>query len=159
MPVAAKSVVENTRSRRQKVARKIRNGSKTSRNKVITKDSSFKSPSWLRSLLLIQKSSGAISLATIAMVFTIYAAIVYTQQMWSKEYRKLKNLQRQERLFTETNETLKNNLADLAEKSSTGVVPLNPQKTVFLTPTPIKSTAEIKEKIEIEPIENIASGY
>ncbi|MGF1487896.1 MAG: hypothetical protein ACFBSE_12475 [Prochloraceae cyanobacterium] len=159
MPVAAKSVVENTRSRRQKVARKIRNGSKTSRNKIITKDSSFKSPSWLRSLLLIQKSSGAISLATIAMVFTIYAAIVYTQQMWSKEYRKLKNLQRQERLLTETNETLKNNLADLAEKSSTGVVPLNPQKTVFLTPTPIKSTTEIKEKIEIEPIENIASGY
>ncbi len=159
MPVAAKSVVENTRSRRQKVARKIRNGSKTSRNKIITKDSSFKSPSWLRSLLLIQKSSGAISLATIAMVFTIYAAIVYTQQMWSKEYRKLKNLQRQERLLTETNETLKNNLADLAEKSSTGVVPLNPQKTVFLTPTPIQSTTEIKEKIEIEPIENIASGY
>ena len=159
MPVAARYLVEKTPSRKQKIARKSRNCSKTNTNKVIQRDSSFKSPLWLRSLLIIQQSSGAIAFVTIAIMFSLYASIVYTQQMWSKEYRKLKSLQRQERILIQTNETLKNDLADLAKKSSTGLVSLDPQKSVFLTPTPIKSTRKTKQKIEIQPLKNIPLGY
>lgn len=162
MSVAARYLVEKTPSRNQKVTQKSRNYPKKNINKVIQRDSSFKSPFWLQSLLIIQQSSGAIAFVTIVIMFTLYASIVYTQQMWSKEYRKLKSLQRQERILVQTNETIKNDLADLAKKSSTGLVPLDSQKSVFLTPTPIKSTQRSqkrRQEKEIQPLKNIPLGY
>ena len=159
MSVAARSVVEKTSPRSPKLNRKSQKSFKNTANKVIKRDSSFKSPLWLRSLLVIQRSSGAIAFGTIAIIFIIYSSIVYTQQKWGKEYKKLKTLQRQERILIQTNESLKNDLANLAEKSQTDLVPIDPQRSIFLNPTSIELTQQRTEKIEIQSLRNIPSGY
>ncbi|HEY9708499.1 MAG TPA: hypothetical protein V6D48_09880, partial [Oculatellaceae cyanobacterium] len=54
---------------------------------------------------------------------TIYSWTVYTQQQWTRDYRKLGNLQRQERQLTTANEVMNNQIAQQAEKPATGLVP------------------------------------
>ena len=159
MSFAARSPVEKPLVPNQKIKGKILKKKPTKANKVIQKDSSFKLPFWLKLLLAIQKSSGAISFGIITTSFIVYGAIVCTQQLWGKEYRKLKTLQRQERNLTEINETLKNDLANLAEKPETGLVPLDSKKSIFLNPTPVKLNSEIKEKIDNRPLQNKPRGY
>lgn len=154
MSVAARSVIPEPDP--QKLPKVKRSSQKNSRTKVIKSSvpakhkaakSAWLSPLWLRSLLAIQKSSGAIAIVATLAVFSLYGKIVYTQQVWGKEYQKLKILQRQERNLTAANETLKNNLAEIAAQSETGLVKLDPQKLIFLTPV----TRERQQKTIIKP--------
>ena len=51
---------------------------------------------------------------------------------WSKSYGELEALLRDERELIATNEAIKNQLADLAEKPVSGLVPITPRTTIFL---------------------------
>ncbi|MBD2741151.1 hypothetical protein [Coleofasciculus sp. FACHB-1120] len=93
-------------------------------------------PAWLRSLMTLQRTSNLLCFFLIASTLGAYAWTVYTQQMWSQEYRKLETLQRHERQMTAANEALKNQLAQEAELPGTGLVAPNPANTIFLPPAP-----------------------
>ncbi|MGK7916487.1 MAG: hypothetical protein AB4038_13250 [Prochloraceae cyanobacterium] len=125
--------------------------------------SALNTPIWLRVLLLFQQSSSAIAFGLIITVFSVYALTVYTQRLWDKEYKKLKTLQRHERLLTETNETLKNELARQAEKLETGLVLTNPSKSIFLRSTqaiPISlKQARNLDPNEIISVKMVPLGY
>jgi len=93
-------------------------------------------PAWLSPLLFLQRSSDIVTFVLVASTLTLYAWTVYTQQQWAQEYGKLESLQREERQLTTTNEVLKNQLAQQAEKPSTGLVTPTPAKKIFLQPAP-----------------------
>ncbi len=123
-----KHLSKNSPDRRQRSI----SGKSTKKVEKLPVRSPFNLPIWLRSLLLLQQSSLGVFFFLIAAIFSVYGFTVGTQQLWNKEYKKLKTLQRHERMLTETNETLKNNLAKQAEKSGNGLVPVNPNKSIFL---------------------------
>lgn len=100
------------------------------------RDFQAQTPAWLRSLVRLQRTSNLVCFFLIASTLGVYAWTVYTQQMWSQEYRKLENLQRNERQMTAANEALKNQLAQEAERPGTGLVAPNPANTIFLPPAP-----------------------
>ena len=91
-------------------------------------------PLWLRFLLLFQQGSSVFTFLTIGTALALYGWTVYTPQVWNKEYKKLANLQRQERYLTTINETLKNNLAQQAERPETGFVNPKPDQVIFISP-------------------------
>lgn len=93
-------------------------------------------PLWLRSLMGAQRSLSIITWGLATAVLSVYGQTVYSQQMWSQEYRKLEALQRDERQLTAASELLKNQIAQQAESSRTGLVPANPANTLFLQPAP-----------------------
>ena len=91
-------------------------------------------PLWLRLLIQAQRGSLIIAFVLITATLFVYSSTVYTQQLWSKEYRKLKTLTRNEREMIATNESLKNQLALQAGQPGSGLVPQTPDSTIFLQP-------------------------
>lgn len=92
-------------------------------------------PGWLKALLFLQHSSATITFFLIAATLGVYAWTVYAPRQWSHEYRKLETLHRHERHLTATNETLKNQLAQQAERPETGLANPQPQNAIFLAPS------------------------
>ncbi len=93
-------------------------------------------PGWLRSLILLQRCSDLMAFLLFAAILSVYSWTVYTQQQWTQEYRKLETLQRNERHLTTANESLKNELAQQAERPATGLVTPNTANTILLPPAP-----------------------
>lgn len=111
--------------------------SRTSRQKVERLNTSReRTPSWLRSLMILQRGSDVITLILGIVTLTIYSWTVYTQQQWTQEYRKLGTLQRNERDLTTTNEIIKDQLAQQAERPATGLVTPTTANTLLLSPAP-----------------------
>lgn len=113
-----------------------RSSSRTRSKSSQQREFQAQTPAWLRSLVTLQRTSNLVCFFLIASTLGVYAWTVYTQQMWSQEYRKLETLQRHERQMTATNEALKNQLAQEAERPGTGLVAPNPANTIFLPPAP-----------------------
>ena len=99
---------------------------------------SRRTPLWLKSLVGAQRSSSVVVFLLIAAVMVVYGQTVYTQQMWSREYRKLETLQRHERQLTTTNESLKDQIVQQSEKSTTGLVPITSHNSIFVKPAPLR---------------------
>lgn len=117
-------------------------------------------PLWLRLLIQAQRGSLVIAFILVTATLIVYGSTVYTQQLWSKEYRKLKTLQRNEREMIATNEGLKNQLALQADRPGSGLVPQTPDNTIFLQPAPQRPTLSISpsvSKAEVAP--NTPLGY
>lgn len=91
-------------------------------------------PLWLRLLIQAQRGSLIVAFVLVTATLFVYSSTVYTQQLWSKEYRKLKTLTRNEREMIATNESLKNQLALQGEQPGSGLVPQTPDSTIFLQP-------------------------
>ncbi len=109
--------------------------------------SSRATPPWWLRLCYCQRCSSVVTLLLVAATLTVYAWTAYSQQVWSQAYRKLINLQRDERQLTTTNEVLKNKMAQQAEDKATALEPLNPATTIFLPsppqhPAPAASTSK-----------------
>jgi hypothetical protein len=102
--------------------------------KTVPMPSSESVPWWLRSLCTLERRCSSVTILLMVTTLTVYGWTVYSQQMWSKAYRKLGTLQRDERQLTTTNEVLKNKMALQGEEQGTGLVPPNPTTTIFLTP-------------------------
>jgi hypothetical protein len=150
MSVAPQSLISARRSKSRRPTHALqpipkKATPKTVRSNTTTKKSSQKVerlpskrnlPLWLRSLLFLQRSSSFASCCLIGITLALYAWTVYGQQLWSQEYRKLEALQRNERHLTATNEAIKNQLAQQAERPDAGLVPPNPSNMLFLHPAP-----------------------
>ena len=92
-------------------------------------------PLGLRLLLLVQRSSTAIAAVLVLATLVVYGSTVYTQQLWSKEYRKLKTSQRHERQFVTASEALKARASQQAERPGSGLVPQTPASLLFVQPS------------------------
>jgi len=121
--------------------------------------SRLQAPVWLKSLLFVQRSSDVITFLLIAATLTLYSWTVYTQQQWTKEYDKLQTLQRDERQLTTTNEGIKNQLAQQAEKPEAGMVTPNPRNTIYLQPAPQRQVRTPTKTAEPEPGAKAPLGY
>jgi hypothetical protein len=93
-------------------------------------------PLWLQLLMRLSQASSVFTFCVVAAALGIYSWTVYTQQLWSQEYRRLENLQRHERQLTANHETLKNYLAQEAENPEVGFVAPTPSNMIFLSPAP-----------------------
>jgi hypothetical protein len=91
---------------------------------------------WLRYLLVIQRGTSVLCFLLVVALLSVYTWTVYTQQLWTREYRKLESLQRQERQMTAANEVLKNSLADSAERPESGLLPTSVGNSIFVNPAP-----------------------
>jgi hypothetical protein len=117
-------------------------------------------PVWFSSLRIVQRSSDLMAFLLVATTLSIYSWTVYTQQQWSKEYRKLEDLQHQERQLTTTNAVMKNQLAQQAEQGGSGLRPPTPSDSVVLPsalPRPVPTT--LPQIADPEPTKTSPLGY
>jgi hypothetical protein len=96
-------------------------------------------PTELRSLLALQKLTSAIAGCLVVSALGVYAWSVYIPRYWSQEYEQLETLQRHERHLTAMSETIKNQLAQQAERPETGLANLHPSQVIFLSPSSASS--------------------
>jgi hypothetical protein len=99
---------------------------------------------WLRSLLFVQRGTSVLFFLLVAGLLGVYTATVYTQQLWTREYRKLESLQRQERQMTAANEVLKNSLAESAQRPESGLLPTSVGNSIFINPAPQRRFKPVK---------------
>lgn len=92
-------------------------------------------PLALQFMLLVQKSSTLLTFGLVTITLGVYGWTVYAPTLWSKEFSKLKTLQRDERQLISTNETLKHKMAKQAEQPGSGLTQPNPSQSLFLSPT------------------------
>lgn len=92
-------------------------------------------PGWLRSLLLVQRTSDLVAFLLCFTTLMLYSWTVYTQQQWTKAFRQLETLQRNERHLTTANAVMKDHLAQEAENPGTGLVNPSRNNTILLPPT------------------------
>ncbi|MBD6619168.1 hypothetical protein FNW02_25915 [Komarekiella sp. 'clone 1'] len=98
--------------------------------------SSKSAPLWLLRLYTLHRYSSVVAFLFVAATLVVYGWTVYSQELWSQTYRRVQNLQRHERLLTTTNATLKNKMAEEAERPTAGLVSPTPEGTIFLSPAP-----------------------
>ncbi|BAQ62794.1 cell division protein FtsL [Geminocystis sp. NIES-3708] len=129
-------------------------------NNTISQVSHKNRPLWLKSLILFGHGSSLVCYGSVGIAFIIYGMTVYAPKLWTQKYQELQSLQKQERQFSFTDEIIKNQLAESAKKSGSGLVNPDPtQPPIFLpdsTPKPIElepSNSPIPKQIEkISPI-------
>lgn len=117
-------------------------------------------PVWLKLLLVAQRGSVVLAFVLVVAALTVYSSTVYMQQLWSKNYRNLKNYQRSERQIIAANESLKNQLAQQALRPGSGLVPQTAANTIFLQPAP-QRPAQAREATPPQPesIPDAPVGY
>ena len=96
-------------------------------------------PNWLRLLVQAQRGSLIVTFALVITTLVVYGGTVYMQQLWSKEYRKLKTMQRSERQMLAASEVLKNQIIQQAESPNSGLVAKSPKHTLILESAPIRT--------------------
>jgi hypothetical protein len=132
--------------------RRKRNNNFIDDKKVIIED--FSAPIWLKGLFLCQKSSSIFCCLMIGAMLVVYGMTVYAPQMWTKEFNKLKKLQKDERQIISTNEVVKEQLVKQADQDGIGFVNPDPSQTlIFLPETAVNPLGlnENKEKSKIRP--------
>lgn len=73
-----------------------------------------------------------VTFSLLGSTLAIYAWTVYIPKVWDQEFQKLETLQRYERHLLATNETIKHQLAEQAEKPVSGFRDPQPFQTIFL---------------------------
>ena len=99
-----------------------------------TMPNSGAAPLWLLRLYTFHRYSTVLAFLLVASTLAVYGWTVYSQELWSKSYSRLQNLQRHERMLTTTNATLTNKMAEDAEQPTAGLVSPTPQGMIFLSP-------------------------
>ncbi|MCU0546062.1 MAG: hypothetical protein MUE44_28490 [Oscillatoriaceae cyanobacterium Prado104] len=93
-------------------------------------------PAWLRSLMRMQRASGAAACLLVGGALTLYGLTVYGEQQWSQEYQKLETLRLREQQLSAASEVMKHQLAKEAQNPQTGLAPQNPGNMIFLEQAP-----------------------
>jgi hypothetical protein len=100
-------------------------------------------PTSVQVLLRFQQVTSCITLGVVATVLGVYGWTVYTPSLWSKEYKELKALQQTERQLITNTEAIKHQLAQEADRPSSGLVNPSPGQNLFL---PAKSSQQTIDK-------------
>ncbi|WP_202220400.1 hypothetical protein [Okeania sp. KiyG1] len=93
-------------------------------------------PLWLKSLMATQLTSSMVAVLLASTSVAIYGWTIYGQSKWTTEYQELQKLRQKERQISVANELLKNQIAEQASTSDTGLVSQNSVKRIFLDPAP-----------------------
>ncbi|AFY36165.1 hypothetical protein [Calothrix sp. PCC 7507] len=96
--------------------------------------SSGAAPMWLLRFYTLHRYSSVTAFVLVAITLVVYGWTVYSQELWGQGYRRVQNLQRQERQLTTTNAALKHKMAEDAEQPTAGLESPTPAKTIFLSP-------------------------
>lgn len=107
------------------------------------------SPFW-RSLLWLQRGSSVLAFTLVSLTLIVYAGTVYTQQLWSKEYKKLQYLQSMERQLVKALTSMENYHAQQAEQPNSGLEHSRPLVLNPASETMLPSTAEVSPEEEKE---------
>lgn len=110
-------------------------------------------PFWLKSLMIFSKGSSVFCGLSVAVAFVMYGMTVYAPKIWTNKYHHLQELQKQERQFTFTDEILKNQLAESAKQSNSGLVNPDPTKPPLFLPETTPKTIELNQSPEPKPKE------
>jgi hypothetical protein len=94
-------------------------------------------------LLVAEKILSWAALSALAASLGFYAWTVYLPKLWSQEYKKLETLQRHERQILATNASLKQQLAQQAEKPETGLANPQPSQSIFIRSVAEKSSQQL----------------
>jgi hypothetical protein len=162
-PLKQKKRVTPNSNQRRKTVNSINNKKPKTDVSMITNLASKrkKIPGWLKSFKILENSSFLLATGLIIATMGIYSWTVLTQQTWSKQYRNLESLQRQERDFTVTTETIKNQLAEETELKQTELIPATPEQSIFLessgNTTLTTETKELKQP-NLKPVK-LPLGY
>ncbi|MFB2817341.1 hypothetical protein [Umezakia ovalisporum] len=121
-------------------------------------------PLWLLRLYTSHRYSSVVAFLLVTATLFVYGWTVYSQELWSQGYNRLQNLQLHERQLTTTNASLKNKMAEEAEKETLKLVSPTPARTIFLpTPSPSHSshTTPSGTPSSLEKLQNTPSplGY
>lgn len=142
-----------SRSRRSRSVSVLKSGRLPSHDHQKQPTMVLEAPGWLRVLMTIQRGSTPVTCVLILGALVLYGWNVSSQRAWSKSYRELSQLQRQERELIATSESHKHQIVQLAESSKTSLVRQVPANTVFLTPQPLK--AAFKEEPKLPPVSQL----
>lgn len=93
-------------------------------------------PNWLRLLIRLQRGSLVVTFVLVTAALVVYGSTIYMQQHWSKEYNKLKSMQRSERQIAAVGASLKSQLIQQAEQPSSGLVQRTPEHSIVLERAP-----------------------
>ncbi|WP_414622547.1 hypothetical protein [Calothrix sp. CCY 0018] len=155
------SVVSNTSLEGVKPQRLNNKNSRTrDRASIPVMPDGSKVPLWLMRWNSLHRHSAAIAFLLVCATLVVYGWTVYSQHLWSRSYKKLQYLQRDERQLTKHDEALKNKMAQEAEKPHSGLVSPTPANTIFLQETPPSSSQQVgKESLGSESQPSNAVGY
>jgi hypothetical protein len=98
-------------------------------------------PRWLNKLLRTQRASTVVTTGLVTLSFVLYGWTVYIQHLWRGEFDRMQALERQERQLTAASETLRQHLANQAERPDSGLVLPTPESAIFL-PAPSPAPAQ-----------------
>ena len=107
--------------------------------KRLPRTNSFPLPLWLRVLMTTQKLSIAATVILTISVFAIYGWTVYAQEQWNQQFKKLEQLQRQERQLTNAAGSFDNEMLQSIQKKPGDLVRESPEKSIFLQAAPLLS--------------------
>ncbi|MBD2138635.1 hypothetical protein H6F32_13790 [Anabaena sp. FACHB-1237] len=97
-------------------------------------------PIWLIKLYQANHYSSILTLVLVLCTLTVYSLTVYSQQLWSGNYKRLRNLQRHERQLNTANATLTSKIVEDGEKPKAGMVTASPEGAIFINPMPENSS-------------------
>ena len=139
-------VNKNRRSRNHKAIPVMPDGSKV--------------PMWLMRWNSLHRHTSIATFVLVSATLVVYGLTVYSQHLWSSSYKKLQDLQRDERQLTKHDQTLKNQMAQEAENPLSGLISPTPANTIFLPEeTTPSSSQRVDKKFSEEPQPTNAMGY
>jgi hypothetical protein len=112
-------------------------------------------PVWLLRMYTVNRYSSVSALLLVVATLIVYGWTVYSQELWSDYYIKLKSLQRHERQLNTANATLTSKMAQEAEKPGMKFVSPTSERTIFLPSTsnnyPNSSFSTSQPEVQPEP--------
>lgn len=93
-------------------------------------------PLWLRSLVTLQQVSSIVAGAVVGITLSVYGLTQAQELAWTQEYQTLERYRTQEQQLRATNEVLKHQIAEGAQKPDTGLIEREPLDMIFLRPAP-----------------------
>jgi len=132
----------DSRPRRQTQAADAAAFSKAGVGTVRRLPSPRKLPIWLQLMLLAQRGSLVVTFILVMGALLVYGNTVYTQQLWSKNFRDLRAFQRSERQLAAATGMLQSQVAQQAERPDSGLVLQKPANMIFLQPAPQRHLPE-----------------
>lgn len=119
-----------------------------------------KVPVWLMRWNSLHRHTSVITFLLVSATLIVYGWTVYSQHLWSRSYKELQELQRDERQLTKHDETIKNQMAQEAQKPHSGLVSPTPSKIIFVPEaTPSNYQKANQESLPMQPQHNNAVGY
>lgn len=155
------SVVSNTPPS-PRVNQRVSNKRQRSRNQkaIPVMPDGSKVPMWLMRFHSFHRHTSVATFLLVSATLVVYGWTVYSQHLWSGYYKKLQDLQRDERQLTKHDETLKNQLAQEAEKPHSGLVSPTPANTIFLEETVPSDSQQVDKEHDVEELPSLdAVGY